>query len=313
VVIEVEALRKTYGPTVAVDGVSFRVDEGEVVGFLGPNGAGKTTTMRILTCFLPASSGAARICGFDVAGDAVEVRRRVGYMPESVPLYPEMRVGEYLKYRGKLKGLGRAKLRGRLDFVLGRCGLADVSRRVVGQLSKGYKQRVGLAASMIHDPEVLILDEPTIGLDPNQIREIRDLIRELGRRRTVVLSTHILPEVEAVADRVIIIHRGRVVAEDTTDGLSRMGRKGPVLSLEFARGDLDEIKRAIEALPGVESAKWRREGDVSFASLVTADQTDRREEVSRILVSRGATIRELRTERMTLEEVFARITTGRET
>jgi len=312
VVIRVHALRKTYGPTVAVDDLSFEADKGEIVGFLGPNGAGKTTTMRILTCFMPASAGEATVCGFDISTDPLEVRRRVGYMPENAPLYDEMRVTEYLKYRGRLKGLRGARLRERLGFVLDRCGLSDVRGRITGQLSKGYRQRVGLAASMINDPEVLILDEPTIGLDPNQIREVRELIRELGQRRTIVLSTHILPEVEAVADRIIIINHGRLVAQDTPEGLARLRGKGPVLALEFSRGDVASIEQALDSLPGVAKVEWRHEDDVHFATVYAADLVDHREEIGRIIAGAHGAIRELATERMTLEEIFAHITSDRE-
>ena len=199
----------------AVDDVSFEVARGEIVGFLGPNGAGKTTTMRILACYLPATGGAVNVAGYDVFRDSIEVRRRIGYLPENVPLYPEMRVDEYLNYRARLKGVPPKKRRKRVDEVKGLCGLKDVGRRIIGQLSKGFRQRVGLAESMVHDPDLLILDEPTIGLDPNQIRQVRELIKGLAPRHTILISTHILPEVEMTCQRVLIIHRGRIVASDT--------------------------------------------------------------------------------------------------
>src|SRR5713226_4354210 len=208
--IHVEHLSKYFGPVMAVNDVSFDVDQGEIVGFLGPNGAGKTTTMRILTTYLPATSGIARVAGFDVMNESMEVRQNIGYLPESVPLYPEMRVEEYLNYRAKLKGVDRKQRPKRVDFCLDRCRLREVRRRLIGTLSKGYRQRVGLADAMVHDPAILILDEPTSGLDPMQIRETLALIKELGDNHTVLLSTHILPEVEASCERVIIIAGGRV-------------------------------------------------------------------------------------------------------
>src|SRR5438093_3475295 len=208
--IQVEHLTKYFGPVLAVDDVSFTVDKGEIVGFLGLNGAGKTTTMRILTSYLPATSGVARVAGYDVMMQSMEVRRNIGYLPESVPLYPEMRVEEYLNYRAKLKGVDRKERHKRIDFCLDRCRIREVRRRLLGTLSKGYRQRVGLADAMIHDPPILILDEPTVGLDPLQIRETLGLIRSLGQNHTILFSTHILAEVEAICERVIIIQRGRI-------------------------------------------------------------------------------------------------------
>src|SRR5437667_9733531 len=211
--IEVDNLTKYFGPILAVDDISFRVAQGEIVGFLGPNGAGKTTTIRILTSYLPATSGIARVANHDVMKESMDVRRAMGYLPESVPLYPEMRVEEYLSFRAKLKGVDRKARPGRLDYCLERCRIREVRRRLVGTLSKGYRQRVGLADAMIHDPPILILDEPTHGLDPVQIRETLALIRELGEQRTILLSTHILAEIEAICGRVLIIHRGRLASD----------------------------------------------------------------------------------------------------
>src|SRR5438128_5829528 len=211
--ISVQNLSKYFGPVLAIDRVSFEVDRGEIVGFLGPNGAGKTTTMRILTSYLPATSGVAKVAGFDVMTESMAVRKNIGYLPESVPLYPEMRVEEYLGYRAKLKGVDRKARQQHIEYCLARCRIKEVRRRLIGTLSKGYRQRVGLADAMIHDPLILILDEPTVGLDPLQIRETLALIRELGEKRTILLSTHILPEIEAVCGRVIIIHRGRVSSD----------------------------------------------------------------------------------------------------
>src|SRR3954454_7411912 len=219
--IEVENLTKRYAGHPAVSGISFTVKRGESVGLLGPNGAGKSTTMRILSCYLPATSGTVRVGGRDVFRDSTEVRRRIGYMPENNPLHKEMRVRDYLKFRARLKGLGRVRSRERVDIVMQQTGLTDVSRRVVGHLSKGYQQRVGLADALVHEPELIILDEPTIGLDPNQIRSFRQLIKDLGRRHTILLSTHILSEVEMTCSHVLVLHRGRMLASDSIEGLQR--------------------------------------------------------------------------------------------
>ncbi|HPD14918.1 MAG TPA: ABC transporter ATP-binding protein [Planctomycetota bacterium] len=231
--IEVEHLTKRYGKIVAVDDVSFRVEEGEVVGFLGPNGAGKSTVMRILTSFTPATSGQVRVAGFDPFWESMQVREGVGYLPENVPLYREMRVSEYLFHRARLKGVAACERKRRIGEVLDRCGIAEVAGRVIGQLSKGYRQRVGLADALVNDPPILILDEPTVGLDPNQVRLVREMIRDLGQRRTVLLSTHILSEVEMICPRVIIISGGRIVAEDTTANLK--GRLGGTLEDVFVQ------------------------------------------------------------------------------
>jgi ABC-2 type transport system ATP-binding protein len=219
--IEVRDLVKEYGPRRAVDRVSFTVEKGDIVGFLGPNGAGKTTTLRILTCFMPATSGEARVAGYDIFSQSLDVRRRVGYLPENVPLYTEMRVTEYLWYRAGLKQVPFRERARRIHRALEACRVTDVADRVIGHLSKGYRQRVGLADVLTHEPEILILDEPTVGLDPNQVRDVRDLIKELGRDRTILFSTHIIPWVEEVCRRAIVIARGRVVAEGTVDELSR--------------------------------------------------------------------------------------------
>ena len=226
--IQVQRLSKRYGATLAVDDISFAVGRGEIVGLLGPNGAGKTTTMRILTTFLAPTSGRAALAGHDVLDEPLEVRRRVGYLPENVPLYHEMRVREYVTFRAKLKDVPRSKRRAAVDGVLARCQLTDVEHRVLGHLSKGYRQRVGLAEAMVHDPDILILDEPTAGLDPIQVREVRALIRELGDRHTILLSTHIMQEVEAVCSRVIIIARGRIALDDLArTGCRPSGRSWP--------------------------------------------------------------------------------------
>src|SRR5579863_6998506 len=220
--IEVSNLTKRYTGHTAVSDISFTVGRGEIVGLLGSNGAGKSTTMRILSCFLPASSGTARVAGFDVFTQADEVRRRIGYMPENNPLYPDMRVREYLKFRARIKGLTRKKVRERVDVVTEQCSLADVDRKIIGTLSKGYRQRVGLADALVHEPELVILDEPTIGLDPNQIRSVRQLIRSLAGSHTVLISTHILPEAEMMCSRMLIMYDGKILASDTPENLQRM-------------------------------------------------------------------------------------------
>src|SRR5437879_9802320 len=228
----VQGLTKRYARTVAVDHISFEVQKGQIVGFLGPNGAGKTTTMRILTCFLPPSEGSANVAGFDVLEQPMEVKKRIGYLPETPPLYPEMEVHEYLTFVGKLKGLRGAELQKRADYVIERCAVADVRKKLISKLSKGYRQRVGLAQAIIHNPDVLILDEPTAGLDPKQINETRDLIHSLAGDHTIILSTHILPEVEQTCERVIIINKGKLVATDSVNNLQGRTRSGESVLLE---------------------------------------------------------------------------------
>src|SRR6476646_4229893 len=232
--IKVEGLTKRYARTLAVDNISFEVEKGQIVGFLGPNGAVKTTTMRILTCFLPPTSGTAQVAGFDVLEQPLEVKKRIGYLPENPPLYPEMSTTEYLNFVGSLKGLSGAELRQRVDYVSDRCAIADVKDKLLGKLSKGYRQRVGLAQAIIHNPDVLILDEPTAGLDPKQINETRDLIKSLAGDHTIVLSTHILPEVEQTCERVIIIAKGKLVATDSVANLQHRASGGESLLLEIA-------------------------------------------------------------------------------
>src|SRR5215469_17648171 len=229
--IEVENLTKRYAGHTAVSGISFTVKRGEIVGLLGPNGAGKSTTMRVLSCYLPATSGSVRVAGLDVFHDSTEVRRRIGYMPENNPMHQEMRVREYLKFRARLKGLGFRRSRDRVDVVMEQCGLTDVSRRIIGHLSKGYRQRVGLADALVHEPELIILDEPTIGLDPNQIRAVRQLIKGLGNSHTVLISTHILPEAEMTCNRMVIMYQGTILAADTPENLQQfMTSKSHVLA-----------------------------------------------------------------------------------
>ncbi|HEV3166246.1 MAG TPA: ATP-binding cassette domain-containing protein [Isosphaeraceae bacterium] len=298
--IQVERLSKRYGPVRAVDRISFAVGQGEIVGFLGPNGAGKTTTMRILTTFLPPTSGRARVAGFDVLDDPLEVRRKVGYLPENVPLYTEMRVLEYLNFRAKLKDVPRTRRRAAIDAVIDRCGLTDVSTRILGQLSKGYRQRVGLAEAMVHDPEILILDEPTAGLDPIQIREVRSLIRELGDRHTILLSTHIMSEVEAVCGRVILIVQGKIAIDDTLEQL----HAGTAIVVE-ARGPADAVRKALEITPGVAGvAEISRNGDSATFEIQARPGADPREALAQRLVQNGWGLRQLLQRKSSLEERF---------
>src|SRR6059036_1549888 len=248
--IEVDHLTKNYGLVAAIRDVSFSVSPGQIVGFLGPNGAGKSTTMRILACFMPASSGVARVAGYDVFRQSMEVRRRIGYLPENVPLYPDMRVAPYLDFVAEVKGIGRSERRRRVADVMDRCMVADVQNRLIGKLSKGYRQRVGLAQAIVSDPEVLILDEPTIGLDPKQITEIRSLIKSLASQHTVILSTHILPEVSMVCDGVIIINGGRIVAQGTESEL--VAQVFPTARVELrVAGASGDVAQALRAVPDV--------------------------------------------------------------
>src|SRR5262245_4339985 len=257
--IEVENLTKRYGRTTAVDHVSFRVQKGEILGFLGPNGAGKTTTMRVLTCYLPPTEGAARVAGYDVFEQPLEVKRRVGYLPEAPPLYPDMEVLEYLDFCAKLKGVPKASRRARIDDAIEKTRLGEVRRKQTGRLSKGYRQRVGLAQAILHNPDVLILDEPTAGLDPKQIIETRELIKGLGGEHTVVLSTHILPEVSMTCGRVVIINRGKVVAEDTPENLTQRLRGSSALKVDV-RGDARAAEAALGAVPGVLTVRQQGKG-----------------------------------------------------
>ncbi len=303
--IHVSNLTKYYGDYAAIRDVSFDVPAGKIVGFLGPNGAGKTTTMRILTGYLTPTSGRATIDGLDVFWEPVEVRRRIGYMPENCPLYPDMRVVEYLRFRGGIKGFHGWRCRRRIDYVLKRCWLTDVGRQLVGTLSKGYRQRVGLADALLADPAVLILDEPTVGLDPSQIRAARDLIRELGQQHTILLSTHILSEVETLkCDSVIIIDRGRVAASGPLNELARQAGAKTVLLADF-EGSIDPAP--VRAIAGV--AQVEREKTIHFTRLRIS--LDRDAEVAprlcALAVERGWKLRELRPYRQTLEELFVRI------
>lgn len=307
--IEVEGLTKYYGNYQALKGISFRVDKGEILGFLGPNGAGKTTTMRILTCFFPATSGTARVAGFDVFEEPLEVKRRVGYLPENVPLYRDMRVEEYITFVAGVKGVTRGEIKKKVGKVMDECGLIEVSNKLIGELSKGYRQRVGLAQALVNDPEVLILDEPTIGLDPKQITEIRGLIKGLSGKRTIILSTHILPEVGMTCQRVIIINEGRLVAVDTPQNLtSRLqGGERIVLKVDGPPGD---VLKEIGSLRGVKRVERTGGGDgINDYTVEIEEGMGMRREIPSAIVKKGWGLLEMRSQEMTLEDIFIKLVT----
>jgi ABC-2 type transport system ATP-binding protein len=310
-VISVSQLTKVYGQTVAVDRISFDVPEGQIVGFLGPNGAGKSTTLKILACYLPPTSGGATIAGFDIFHQSRQVRQKLGYLPENCPLYGEMKIEEYLDFRGQLRGMDRATRQQRIGYVIDRCWLKDVQRKTIAHLSKGYRQRVGLADALLHNPPVLILDEPTIGLDPAQIRETRKLIKELGGQHTVMLSTHILPEVEAVCDRAIVIAGGRIVAQGTPDEL-RASRRSQARVLVECRAPARELETALARVSGVSRVEMLGIGGADnqyvTAALKAKDGYDIREEAARTVIQHGWPLREVRLEHATLEEFFVQVT-----
>ncbi len=310
--ISVSHLRKEFGDVVAVDDLSFEMREGEVVGFLGPNGAGKSTTLRILTCFLPATRGTVTIAGKDVLTDSLEVRRRLGYLPESVPVYPDMRVEEYLRFRALLKGVARRDVKRGVDSALDRCGCTDVRRRMIGKLSKGYRQRVGIADAIVNDPPILVLDEPTSGLDPNQRVEVRRLISELGADKTVLLSSHILAEVEAVARRVVILRKGRIVADGEPAELVRRHGGGRGRVRVEARGERPRLERALGGLPGAGAVAVDTASDGFLAITIDfGDGDDHRLAVARAVLAANGELRDLTTPATTLEEIFMRLTTAR--
>ncbi len=305
--IEVQGLTKYYGPHPAIMDVSFQVEAGEVVAFLGPNGAGKTTCMRILTGFMPANAGTATIAGFDIHEQSLDARRQIGYLPEHTALYRDMRVRQYLRYMGQLAGMGSAQVKDRMDNVMTRCGLAERADQIIGTLSRGYRQRVGIAQAMLHDPQVLILDEPTIGLDPNQIREVRSLIKSLAGDHTVMLSTHILPEAQMTCERVIIINQGKIVATDTTSALTHRVKDAEMMMFRVAQDD-GAIPAAVRALKDVHAVRPVR-GDKGAYQVETSVGCDCRSEVARAIVEGGWGLLELRPLEMSLEEVFVELTT----
>ncbi len=303
--IEVQNVTKRYGELTAIDRVTFSVDKGEVLAFLGPNGAGKTTTMRILTCFMPATEGTARIAGYDCFDQPEEVKRRIGYLPETPPLYTELTVREFLTFVGRIKGMDMETLRRGLAQVVERLSLGDVQHRLIGNLSRGYRQRVGLAQALLHDPPVLILDEPTVGLDPKQIIEIRELIKSLAGSHTVILSTHILPEATAVCQRVVIINNGRIVAVDQPDRLSARLRRSEKISVTVKAPPPDLAER-LRVIPGVLAVFEPTEAGAFLLECVLG--RDLREDVARCIVNSGLGLLELKTISMTLEDVFLRLT-----
>ncbi|MGD1043924.1 MAG: ATP-binding cassette domain-containing protein [Bacteroidota bacterium] len=312
--IAVRNLTKLYGTEKAVNDISFDVKTGEILGFLGPNGAGKTTTMKIITCYMPPTSGMVEVEGLDIAEHSFEVRKKIGYLPEMNPLYLDMNVVEYLEYSARLHGLKNPLLRSRLKEMIDVCGITDVRHKDIGELSKGFRQRVGLAHAMIHDPEVLILDEPTSGLDPNQIVEIRNLIRQLGRAKTVVLSTHILSEVQATCDRVIIVNEGIIVANGTLEQLQQDFRGSEKISLELKASTTNAMTAMypkFKDIPHVESVEYGgQEGDLHKFSILTEKGFDIREEIFRRAVSEGWVLMEMSRKATSLEEVFRKLTTA---
>jgi ABC-2 type transport system ATP-binding protein len=308
-VIEVENLTKFYGPVPALRQVSFRVEQGEVVGFLGPNGAGKTTALRILTCFIPPSSGTARVAGLDCQEHSLQVRTRIGYLPENVPLYPDMTVRRFLSFAAAAKGVPRSRSRQEVDRVMDACTVSEVAHRIIGHLSKGYQQRVGIAQALINDPPILILDEPTIGLDPTQIVDVRSLVKTLGKERTIIISSHVLPEVSQICERILIVNKGQIIATDTPANLTAQLRRNLQVRLELV-GPGHEVVETLGEVAGVVSVK---PGDGAGNYLVeTVRGADLRPELARIVVNRGWQLRELRLQDLSLEEIFLELVTEEE-
>jgi ABC-2 type transport system ATP-binding protein len=306
--IKVEGLTKRYGPTEAVKNISFEVDKGEIVGFLGPNGAGKTTTMRILTCYLPPTTGTASVAGFDVLEHPIEVKKRIGYLPETPPVYPEMEVVDYLDFVGRLKGIPAVDLAQRVDAVMERCAIGDVRKKLIAHLSKGYRQRVGLAQALIHNPDVLILDEPTAGLDPKQISEVRQLIHALSGEHTIILSTHILPEVQTIAGRIIIINDGKLEASDTPENLIARLQGHETVLVEID-GPVEEVEMKLRSVPGVGEVN-RKNGHAERTSweVETGDEPGIRSDLARAVVEAGWGLYEIRPVGLSLEEIFLKLT-----
>jgi ABC-2 type transport system ATP-binding protein len=311
--ISVENISKRYPTKTAIEGMSFNVEKGEILGFLGPNGAGKTTTMRIITGYMPATSGTVRIDGFDVGDNPLDCRKRIGYLPENPPLYTEMTVAAYLRFVAKIKGVSSARLANEVDRVMDKVNITDVQPRIIAKLSKGYKQRVGIAQALLNDPPVLILDEPTIGLDPKQIHEVRELIKELAGKHTVILSTHILPEVEQTCHRVIIIDHGKIVAVDTPQNLRVQAQATSRTSLEV-EGPAPAIVSKLKSLPGIVDVRTISESDGRARFQVDSDvRQDIRGEMARAIVTNGWGLLELHSSVMSLEDIFIKLTTAEET
>ncbi len=305
--IKVSGVTKKYPARLAVDNVSFEVGRGEIVGFLGPNGAGKTTTMRMLTGYLPMNFGSIEVAGYDISKQPQEVRRRIGYLPESCPLYPEMRVDEYLRFRAALKGVKATGRRAKINEVKEKCGLTDVGKRIIGQLSKGYRQRVGLADSLVHDPDLLVLDEPTVGLDPYQIRQVRELITQLAERHTILLSTHILPEVEAICERILIINEGKIVASDTEENLHKKLHASSVIEMEV-KAEKNAALARVSSMEGLDVRNASELADGWLWMEIEADSASMRVELFNLAVTEGWALRELREQNHSLEDTFVQIT-----
>jgi ABC-2 type transport system ATP-binding protein len=309
--VKVEKLTKRFGGSLAVDSLDFEVGRGEIVGFLGPNGAGKSTTMRMLTGYLPPTSGRAEVAGFNVFRQSMRAREHIGYMPENVPLHGDMRAAEYLRHRAALKGVPSRRLRERVGDVVELCGLRGVERTMISRLSKGYRQRVGLADAMIHEPDLLILDEPTIGLDPNQIRVVRDLIRNLRRHHTIILSTHILTEVEALCSRVLIINKGRIEAMDSPQGLrSRLGDRSRHVMVDAVVPDAAAAASEFRRLQGVTDVSTKTDGEWTVFTIHAETDCDPREQLYEIAVANRWRVREISRPPTSLEQVFAEVTSG---
>ncbi len=313
--IQVKNLSKFYGPVPGIQNVTFDIEPGQIVGFLGPNGAGKSTTMRILTCYMPATSGTATVGGFDVFKSPLEVRRRLGYLPENVPIYLDLTVRDYLNFVGDLKGMDRKKKRHQIDKLMPLTGIKEVADRIIGNLSKGYRQRVGLTQALLNDPEILILDEPTTGLDPKQIIEIRDLIRELAGSRTIILCTHILPEVSMTCSRVIIINKGQVISQDTPENLTRQLQQKSLVEIEV-EGPTDQVQEKILSVPSVVAVSLQRKSSGSSGSTVfhveTQPDSDMRREMAAAVCGNGWGLIALKPVSMTLEDIFVQLVTEEE-
>ena len=309
--IEVEDLTKYYGDFPAIEGVSFQVKKGEILGFLGPNGAGKTTTMRIITGFMPPTSGTAKIAGYDVIEQSLEARKYVGYLPETVPLYTDMTVTGYLSFMGTLRGMHPKRIKARTGEVIGICRLGDYRKTVIGKLSKGFRQRVGIAQAVLHEPKVLVLDEPTIGIDPIQVVETRKLIKDLGSEHTVILSTHILPEVSMVCKRVLIIHEGQIMAEDSPKNLAERLQGVERVQVEI-KGPEPEVTKALKGMRGVVNVAYSADGDRGLYTVEAKRGLDLRSTISKIVISNGWSLLTIQLVGMSLEEIFLRLTTKEE-
>ena len=307
--IEVEHLVKSYGKARAVNDISFKVDKGEILGFLGPNGAGKTTTMRILTGYLPATGGTARIAGFDVFEQSMEVRNRIGYLPETPPLYPEMTVSAYLTFVAQIKGVPTTEIPNRVAEAMSMATVAERRDELIKRLSRGFKQRVGIAQAIVHNPDVIILDEPTVGLDPNQIKEVRSLIKNLAGQHTIILSTHILPEVEMTCDRVVIINKGRIAAVDTTQNLTTQLKGGERVRLQV-RGSAEGLRESVASIGGVKSVEVTPGADDLVTAEIESERgADLRAQIASRVVNKGFDLLEVRAVNLSLEDIFMQLTT----